>query len=208
VQPFESAAQIVADARSWGVSDCICRKQKALVDDPCDHPLDVCMILSERPNAFDRSPVVRAVTQDEAMSTLRRAADAGLVHSVSNAQQGMWYICNCCTCSCGILRGMADLGIANVIARSAFVNQVDESLCIGCGECAKACSFDAIAVHDLASVDGVRCVGCGVCVLVCPADALSLGRRPEGEVMPPPLAESDWLEARAAERGLDLAEVL
>jgi len=208
VQPYESAAQIVDDARSWGVVDCICRTQKALVGDPCGHPLDVCMILSDRPGAFDYNPIVRALTHDEAMATLWRAADAGLVHSVSNTQQGMWYICNCCTCSCGILRGMADLGIANVIARSAFVNQVDENLCVGCGECAEACSFDAIAVHDVAQVDGVRCVGCGVCVLVCPADALSLVRRPESEVMPPPVAELDWQAQRAAERGLDLAEVL
>jgi electron transport complex protein RnfB len=56
------------------------------------------------------------------MGTLRRAAEAGLVHSVSNSVEGTYYICNCCTCSCGILRGMAELGIANVVASSAFVN--------------------------------------------------------------------------------------
>ena len=208
VQPFESAAQIVDGARAWGVLDCICRVQKALIGDPCDHPVDVCMAFSETPGAFDRNPVIRALTRDEAMATLRRAAEAGLVHSVSNTQQGTGYICNCCTCSCGILRGMADLGIANVIARSAFINQVDEDLCLGCGECVEACPFDAIAVDRVAGVDGVRCVGCGVCALVCPVDALSLVRRPEGEVMPPPVAEEDWRAERARERGLDLAEVL
>jgi electron transport complex protein RnfB len=220
VQPFESAAQIVDNARAWGVLDCICRVQKALVGDPCDHPVDVCMAFSETPGAFDHSSTVRALTRDQAMATLRRAAEAGLVHSVSNTQQGMWYICNCCTCSCGVLRGMADLGIANVIARSAFVNTVDTASCIACGECVEACPFEALSLGrslsaggspsaaDGAQVDDVRCVGCGVCVLVCPVDALSLVRRPEGEVMPPPVAEEDWLAERARQRGLDLAEVL
>ena len=208
VQPFESAAQIVDHAQAWGVLDCICRVQKALVGDPCDHPVDVCMAFSETPGAFDHNPTIRALTREEAMATLRRAAEAGLVHSVSNTQQGTGYICNCCTCSCGILRGMADLGIANVIARSAFVNTVDEASCIACGECVQACPFEALSLADVAQVDGVRCVGCGVCVLVCPVDALSLVRRPENEVLPPPVAEENWLAERARERGLDLAEVL
>ncbi|TET80654.1 MAG: 4Fe-4S ferredoxin, partial [Anaerolineales bacterium] len=126
VRPFESAADIVNRAQAWGVLDCICRKQKALIGEPCEHPVDICMVFNQRPGAFDRSSTIKAVTHEESMATLRRAAEAGLVHSVSNNQQGMSYICNCCTCSCGILRGMADLGIANVVARSAFVNQVDE----------------------------------------------------------------------------------
>jgi electron transport complex protein RnfB len=208
VQPFESAAAIVDDARAWGVLDCICRKQKALIGDPCDHPVDVCMAFSETAGAFDHNPVIRALTREEAMATLRRAAEAGLVHSVSNTQRGVGYICNCCTCSCGVLRGIADLGIANVVARSSFVNQVSEDLCVGCGACVEACSFGALMVDDVARVDEVRCVGCGVCTLACPEGALSLVRRPEGEVLPPPVAESDWREARARERGLDLAKVL
>ena len=78
------------------------------------------------------------------MATLRRAAEAGLVHTVSNSQEGVWYICNCCTCSCGILRGMADLGMANVVARSAFVNQVDEDACRRAALLRAACQFGAM----------------------------------------------------------------
>ena len=126
VRPFESAADIVNHAQAWGIWDCICRKQKALIGEPCEHPVDICMVFNQTPGAFDRSSAIRAITREEAMATLRRAAEAGLVHTVNNNQQGMFYICNCCTCSCGILRGMVDLGIANVAARSAFINQVDE----------------------------------------------------------------------------------
>lgn len=208
VRPFESVTDIVNNAQAWGVVDCICRTQQALIGDPCEHPLDVCMLLSETPGVFDHSPAVRSLTREEAMATLQRAADAGLVHSVSNNQQGMWYICNCCTCSCAVLRGMADLGIANIIARSAFVNQVDETLCTGCGLCVEHCQFEALSLEDIVSVDGIRCVGCGLCVSACPDEALSLVRRPDEEILPPPVTEADWRAERAAARGLDLREVL
>lgn len=208
VRPFESAADIVNRAQAWGVWDCICRKQKALIGEPCEHPVDICMVFNQTPGAFDRSSVIKAVTREDAMATLRRAAEAGLVHTVSNNQQGMAYICNCCTCSCGILRGMVDLGIANVVARSAFVNQVDEELCVGCDLCTEQCQFEALSLNGVVHVSETRCVGCGVCVSFCPEDALSLVRRPVEEIMPPPVTETDWLVERAAARGQDLNEVL
>jgi ferredoxin len=203
VRPFESAAEIVDAMNSWGVMDCICRKQKALIGQGCEHPVDVCMIFHPKPNAFDGNPVIRALTHDEAMGTLHRAAQAGLVHSVSNSQEGLYYICNCCTCSCGILRGMAELGIANVVAASAFVNQVDDALCSGCENCIQTCQFDALAMDgSLVKVNAIRCVGCGVCVINCPSEALGLVRRPEDEVMRVPATHTDWESQRATERGL------
>lgn len=208
VRPYESAAEIVAAAKSWGVIDCICRKQKALIGEACDHPLDVCMTLSPVPHTFDTVPFIRAQTQEESLATLHRAAEAGLVHTVSNSQDGVSYICNCCTCSCGILRGIAELGMANAVARSAFVCQVDEEKCGACGLCVDRCQFSALTVDLTAQVDAVRCVGCGACAIVCPEQALALVRRPEDEILPPPVSSADWLAARAAARGLDLAKVL
>jgi len=203
VRPFESAAEIVNRMQSWGVQDCICRKQKALIGDACEHPIDICMVLNPRPNAFDGNTVIHALTHDEAMKTLRRAAEAGLVHSVSNSEEGVYYICNCCTCSCGILRGMAELGIANVVAKSAFLNQVDEVLCNGCEDCIPSCQFDALTMEDMfAQVNTVRCVGCGVCVIACSTGALGLVRRPEEEVLQIPVTPVDWSTQRAVERGL------
>lgn len=203
VRPFESAAEIVNGMQSWGVQECICRKQKALIGEGCDHPIDVCMVMNPRPNAFDQSTVIHALTHDEAMETLRRAAEAGLVHSVSNSAEGVYYICNCCTCSCGILRGMAELGIANVVASSAFVNQVDEVICNGCEDCIKACQFDALSMDGLlATVNTVRCTGCGVCVITCSTGALGLVRRPDEEIKPIPQTYADWGMLRSAERGL------
>jgi ferredoxin len=208
VRPFESAADIVNEARAWGVLDCICRKQKELIGDPCDHPVDVCMVFNQKPGAFDNNPVITAVSHEESMATLQRAADAGLVHSVSNKQRDMSYICNCCTCSCAILRGIADLGVANAVAWSGFINQVDEDLCIACDLCIEHCQFDALSLDGVVQVDRMRCVGCGVCVPSCPEEALNLVRRPADEIEPVPDSMDDWLSARAAERGLDMEEVM
>ncbi|MEN8173034.1 MAG: 4Fe-4S binding protein [Chloroflexota bacterium] len=215
VQPFESATAIIEHAKAWGVVPCICRVQKSLIGDPCEHPLDVCMIFSQRPGVFDDSSGVRAQTKEESLATLKLAAKAGLVHSVSNSQETdthfHTYICNCCTCSCGILRGMADLGIANVIARSAFVNVVDPDLCNACETCIEYCQFEALSLDSgdmVIQINETRCTGCGVCVPNCPDEALSLIRRPEEEIMPTPVTHDDWLQERADARGIDLGEVL
>lgn len=208
IRPYESAAQIITRAQAWGVLDCICRKQKALIGEACEHPIDICMALSSQPGAFDHSPVVHAQTQEEALQTLQRAARAGLVHTVSNNQRGTWYICNCCTCSCGVLRGLSEMGIANVVARSPFVNQVDESLCLACQDCLDYCQFNALSLDEVAHVDILRCVGCGVCVPACPEGALCLVRRPGDEIEAVPVTEMDWLKQRAAQRGISLDQVL
>jgi len=210
VRPYESALELINSAKAWGVQDCICRVQKALIGDPCEHPLDVCMTLSDMPDAFNGSPVVHAQTREEALATLKRAADAGLVHSVSNNQKGIHYICNCCTCSCGVLRGMAEVGIANAVAHSSYINQVDELLCNGCETCLDYCQFDALAMGDdaIVQVNTVRCVGCGVCVPQCPNEALGMVLRTEEDLILPPETIKEWGAKRAAERGIDLADVL
>jgi Na+-translocating ferredoxin:NAD+ oxidoreductase subunit B len=194
IQPFESVSALIDRMQSYAVNDCICRVQKSLIGNPCDHPVDVCLVFSEKPDAFSNGGRLRALDRAGAMETLQRAATAGLVHCVSNNQQDLWYICNCCTCSCGILRGMVDLGIANVVAHSSFINQVDAELCAGCGECIEVCQFNALTLNGSVSVSEVRCAGCGVCVPVCPQGALMLVNRPEPII--PPLNEEEWRSAR------------
>ena len=69
-RPFENVAAILAESKAWGVNDCICRKQQALIGKPCGHPLDVCMAFSDAPGAFDGAKDMRALTQAEALATL------------------------------------------------------------------------------------------------------------------------------------------
>lgn len=208
IMPYERASELLGEAQSWGVMDCICRKQKKLIGQGCEHPLDVCMIFSRRPGTFDESEVIRALTKEEALGVLHRAEEAGLVHTVGNTQQGVFYVCNCCTCSCAILRGVAEYGLTSAVAPSAFRSSVDEDLCTGCELCLDRCQFGALSVVDsVCQVDERRCFGCGLCITACGDDALSLAPRAADQVKPPPESMPDWMMERAAVRQIDLGEL-
>jgi Na+-translocating ferredoxin:NAD+ oxidoreductase subunit B len=198
IHPYERATELLEGALSWGVRDCICRKQQQLLGKGCSKPIEACLVFAPIRNAFDRSKVDRAITKEEALEILRRTEEAGLVHSSGNYRNGIEYICNCCTCCCGIMRGIAEYGISGAIARSDFHIAIENELCSGCGVCVDRCQFHALSVPDgIIAADDHRCMGCGLCVLVCPTEALHLNRRQEGEVLPPPIDINDWRTQRS-----------
>ncbi len=200
ILPEDNVAALLSSKAAWAVTDCICRKQKELIGEGCDHPIRSCLIMSEAPGVFDEMDGADALDLEGALDALDQAAAAGLVHTVSNHKGDISYVCNCCTCSCGILRGIADANIANVVARSAYVAQVDEDYCIGCGICEDECQFDAIAIEEIAVINRDKCVGCGVCARSCPEEAISLVLRPVEEVLPIPESHDAWLEVREKSR--------
>ncbi len=52
---------------------------------------------------------------------------------------------------------------------------IDLEKCIGCGECARRCRFDAVQMEKgKAQVNEYACEGCGVCKAVCPVNAADL----------------------------------
>ena len=197
VFPFEKASDLLKNAKSWGVRDCICRVQKELIGDPCDHPKENCLVFAPIEGAFDNSKVDRAIDKQEALRILHEAEDAGLVHTTGNYQDPNYYICNCCTCSCGILRSVAEFNNLTGIAKSDFLVVVDEDLCLACGDCLERCQFNALKVDAVCEVDSAFCVGCGLCVPVCPEKALVLVRRQQGEVPLPPDNPKTWGKIRA-----------
>ncbi len=201
VFPFEKASDLLENAKSWGVRDCICRVQKELIGDPCDHPKENCLVFAPIEGAFDNSEIERVITKQEAIKILHEAEDAGLVHTTGNYQGPNYYICNCCTCSCGIMRSVVEFNNIAGIARSDFLAVVDEDLCIACGDCVERCQFNALNVDGpICEVDAVTCVGCGLCVPVCPEEALILIRHLEGKVLPPPENLKEWGEVRLNNR--------
>lgn len=53
--------------------------------------------------------------------------------------------------------------------------QVQDAICIACGECVKHCRFNAVNLrHGTAYVDEIACEGCGVCEHVCPTRSISM----------------------------------
>jgi Pyruvate/2-oxoacid:ferredoxin oxidoreductase delta subunit len=206
--PYERASELLDRARSWGVRDCICRVQQSLIGKGCDHTVENCLIFSPGPGAFDESEATRTISREEAQLILLRAADEGLVHSTMNQQNEIFYICNCCTCCCGVMRGVAEFGVPTAVARSDFRVTIAEGRCTGCGQCTGRCQFGALSKDgDRCVVDYASCVGCGVCVTACAATAMTMERRPAGEVEKPPDDFKQWMALRVRERGISIDEV-
>ena len=195
---YEQASAILDKAQSWGVRDCICRKQQHLIGKGCHHALETCLVFSSMKNAFHRSTVDRTITKEEALQILRDTEEAGLVHSSGNYRDGIEYICNCCTCCCGIMRGIADYGILSAVAHSDFQIALEEEKCTLCGACIDRCQFKTLSILDtMLDVDLKHCVGCGLCVLVCPTEALHLEQREPDQISIPPSDIKEWREQRS-----------
>ena len=201
VMPYEKASTYLNAAKSWGVLNCICRVQKRLIGQGCKHQLENCLVFSTRPKAFDRKDDIRSITCEEAMDILAEADRDGLVHSTSNTREEVTYICNCCICSCGFLRSIAEYGSKTSIGRSDFYATVNDQLCSGCETCIDRCQFNALSINDgISVVDKASCYGCGLCVSTCPEEAITLVLKSSEELCPPPATEEDWRQKREAER--------
>ena len=124
--------------------------------------------------------------------------------SANNVQEGVDYICNYCSCSCGVLRGITQYGSLNAVARSDFFVTLDEILCTGCEVCVDRCQFHALSFKDgLCHVDLNYCFGCGVCVSTCPSGALQLRQKSGSEIEAPPVSEKEWRQLRTEAREKD-----
>jgi NAD-dependent dihydropyrimidine dehydrogenase PreA subunit len=202
--PYDRVSGIIEAGQAFLLNDCICKKEEKLLDNGCDHPLEVCLAVAPVPGIFDDPPSGRSISKEEAYSVLEEAEDAGLVHLTSNVASGHYFICNCCGCCCAVLKGMTKHGLTNVV-NTDFYSEIHTEPCTGCGLCVESvCQVDAISEKDeIYGVDRALCLGCGNCVGICPADAIQLQRkRPEDRVTPP--ADHDaWLDERARIRGVD-----
>ena len=138
------------------------------------------------------------------MNILEEADREGLVHSINNAQSEVYYVCNCCTCSCGVLRGMVEYGSENSIARSDFYAQANEDQCTGCEACIERCHFKAMTMlGGVCTVDTNQCYGCGLCITACEFEALSLVQKNRENIVAPPVDDAAWRKLREASRKKD-----
>ncbi|MDD4860274.1 MAG: 4Fe-4S binding protein [Dehalococcoidales bacterium] len=199
ILPYDDVRSLLLQSKSFGVRECICRKQHNLTHtEKCKFPTNNCLNFS----ASERLNDPHAITQTDALRILDEAEKVGLVHTVSNNQRGVGYVCNCCGCCCNILGGITKLGIAKSVAVANYLAVVSIDSCTSCGICAERCQVAAVKVDNTASVDRARCIGCGLCVTGCPSDAIHLQRKPEAEIVHPPDNYRAWEEARLKGRGL------
>jgi Na+-translocating ferredoxin:NAD+ oxidoreductase subunit B len=200
VLPYEDVRDLLLGAKTFNVQECICRVQKEQIGERCAYPKEVCLNFS----SYERAARPGDLSQAEAIALLDKAEEAGLVHTVSNVIEGVWYVCNCCGCCCGILRGITDYGIENSVAYSSYYAVIDPAFCANCGNCIERCQVKAISEGDgFSVVDQARCIGCGLCVTGCPNDVARLVRKPEAEIVHPPKDFAAWEHERLHNRGME-----
>ncbi|MBW1990111.1 MAG: 4Fe-4S binding protein [Deltaproteobacteria bacterium] len=204
--PYESVSKIIEAGQSFAVNDCICKKERRLLDKGCDKPLEVCMGIAPAPGVFENYHWGRVISKEEAYQVLQKAEEAGLVHLSGNYQNGQFFICNCCGCCCGVLQGLNQLNLPlSKVVNSHFFATIDPDQCVACGVCAdERCQVRAIEEgEDFYRVLEDRCIGCGLCLSTCPSEAVTLHRRPDSQWDLPPENEDEWFEQRAKNRGVD-----
>ncbi|MEE9913360.1 MAG: 4Fe-4S binding protein [Deltaproteobacteria bacterium] len=176
VMPYENVEETIRSAKYISISDCMCRKLKALVGEPCVHPVEVCFHFGSGTHYFVENGLARYIAQDEAMSILQKGKEAGLVCQLS-ASQDPNALCMCCACCCGPLRACKTYAKPSEIVNSSFFARVSADDCTGCEMCAERCPMDAITVDDIARINLDRCIGCGVCAVTCPLAAVKVFRK-------------------------------
>lgn len=199
ILPYDDVRAIISKSKTFRLRDCICRVQQDHIGRRCTFLLKTCFSFS----SIEGPPHPNDISKEEALTLLNKAEEIGLVHTVSNVMKGLGYICNCCGCCCGILRGINEWGIENSVAHANYYAVIDPEECFGCGTCRKRCQVHAIFEQDGVSVvDLKQCIGCGLCATGCPNGVAKLQRKPNSEIVNPPVDFKVWEHERLHNRGL------
>ncbi len=200
VATYDDVREMVRAQDAIAVADCICRKEKQLLDQPCDHPMESCLTFGLAARYYIENELGRAISVDECLKILNQAEEHAMVLAPSNSRT-ILNICTCCGDSCNMLRGMKTFERPADHAHSTYQASIDADACSACGTCLERCQIEAVIERDdFMEVDLARCIGCGLCVPTCPEEAVTLVAKP-GAKEPP----SNFVEMQmkiAAERGL------
>ena len=177
VLPIDIISEMIKKESPIAVADCYCRSTKRLLDEDCGHPLETCFYFNELALIKLETGYAREIEYDEAMRILWDCERTGLVHNVSNCEGKIQTLCNCCTCSCAIMRAL-DRGLTNVGGPSRYQSALIKDKCTYCGDCVSVCPVNVISVHhETIEFETMKCIGCGHCVSVCPEGALYMKLR-------------------------------
>jgi ferredoxin len=174
VLPLDMISEMIKSADLIALSNCYCRSAKKVIGEPCDHPLETCFYFDELAQMKLQTEYARQVDYEEAMQILYECETQGLVHNVSNCEGKIQTLCNCCECSCAVLKSW-NRGMHNTTSPSRFVIALDAEKCTLQKSCIEVCPVSALSIEkDQLRIDQNRCLGCGLCVPSCSENALHL----------------------------------
>ncbi len=173
VETYDRIRELVKDKKLIAVMECICTKERKLMGEPCERPVEKCITFDLAAQYMMDNGLARQITQDELMDLLKMGEENAFVLNTTNAKEIM-NICMCCGCCCALLRGLKRLDRPADHMQIAFQARIDPELCSACGTCEERCQMDAIVEGNVYKVDTDRCIGCGLCVTTCPEGAISM----------------------------------
>ncbi len=189
IAPYDHVMELIKNKQVIAVAPCICRKEQEIMGNPCDRPLEACLIFDHAADYYVENGMGRMIDQKELKDILKQAEEAALVLSPSGYKD-IINICCCCDCCCGVLRSMKHFPRPADHSQSAFQVSIDPGLCSNCGTCLDRCQIQAIIEKDdVMEVDTARCLGCALCVATCPEEAISLVDKPRAEDVPEDVIE-------------------
>ncbi len=201
IATYDEIRQIIDQADGKiGVAECICRKGKDLVGDPCQKTdrREVCLGFRDYFDTYQREGWFREISKKEALEILAQSEEEGLVLQATNEKYPQ-AVCACCSCCCGILNTLKNVPNRADFVAANYRARVDEDACVGCGLCVDRCHMAAVSILDKkAVIDAKRCIGCGVCVPACSTGALFMEERAVPCI--PPETTEDLYEAIMAEK--------
>jgi NAD-dependent dihydropyrimidine dehydrogenase PreA subunit len=189
VLDYERAARVIDTATCITVGICYCRHKMEHLGKACSNPQEVCLTFNKAAESLSRHRIARQIGPEEAHRILEQCIELGLVQIGDNVQEGVNWICNCCSCCCEALLSYRKLGYNSRITTN-FVSRHAGDECNACGSCVEQCPVDAIELchskngYDYARVDEERCIGCGLCVRCCPTGSRVMERRKETAFVP------------------------
>jgi ferredoxin len=194
---YEKATSLVQEFDRFSIGLCSCRHEKFhLGEKGCDAVLESCSSFGVAADYLIRNGLAKEVSKTAMLENIARSKQLGLVLNADNVKKHITYICHCCKCCCNALLGISKQGYPNTIVTSTFIANVDETKCLGCGKCSKACPINAIEMIPIKSkspeskkkasprIDKSICLGCGVCGLKCNSKAMRLIKRGKRVIHP------------------------
>ena len=179
--PYQKIVETVRKAKKFAVAECLCRKEKRLLGQGCEHPLENCLTFGIAAEYYIESGLGREINADEAIQILEEADKSGLVHTGTNTKS-LALICACCPCCCTFMKTITQKGYDRTrFYNSNFVAVVEAEECVACGTCVDRCPVSAISVNELAEVDRNKCLGCGLRATECETSAITLILREDRE---------------------------